>query len=75
MNTHDQVVLSREMALVVREALVIGLASLGVIEELTNSMELAEATGKPWPEAAWPTHPTGTSDAVSKFATALTYVL
>jgi len=70
-----EIVLTLEMARAVREALVIGLASLGTIEELDNAMELAEAMGRPWPDAARPTHPTGSADAVSKFATALAYLV
>lgn len=67
--------LAPEAAKAVREALVIGLASLGIIEELSNSKEMADLLGQPWPNAAWPTHPTGSSDTVSKFATALSYIV
>jgi hypothetical protein len=75
MSTEETIVLTPEMAKSVREALAIGLASFGIIEELDNSKEMADLLGKPWPQAAWPTHPTGSADAVSKFATALAYLV
>jgi hypothetical protein len=50
--------LTPDAAKAVREALVIGLTSLGTIEELSNSKEMADLLGQPWPNAAWPTHPT-----------------
>lgn len=58
----------------IRRALIIGLACFGDVEERINASELAAAGGAPWPEQANPTHPTGSSDVPSLFATALAYV-
>lgn len=55
-----------------REAIVIGLTCYGQIEEILNTKDVLESTGQKWPDYLDVRHPTGSSDVVSKFATALT---
>lgn len=59
-----------EVALV-REMLLIGLASYGEIERLRNVVELAKIFKEKFPEELNPIHPTGSADTVSDFADAL----
>ena len=55
----------------IRHALLIGLASFGEIERLSNARDLYEIDGKKVPEDLSPLHPTGNADTVSLFAGAL----
>jgi hypothetical protein len=60
----------------IREALHIGLASLGSIEESTDYAEKLKGFGK-WQDdmrKLVPAHPTGAPNTVSTFAAALTYL-
>ncbi len=68
------VTLNESQAALVRRALRIGLTCYGEIEQRRNAMALYETAGKKLPEDLRVLHPTGTSDVVSDFAAALSYL-
>jgi hypothetical protein len=56
----------------IREVLLIGLASFGEIERLSNAVDIEEdICRRPVPKEFHPIHPTGSADTVCKFADAL----
>ena len=55
----------------IRSALLIGLASYGEIERLSDQAGIITACGKELPDGMRPIHPTGSADTVSNFAEAL----
>lgn len=55
----------------IREALLIGLASYGEIERLQNEQNLCALTGNPVTADLAVIHPTGSADTVGLFAAAL----
>jgi len=68
------VALNENQAATIRKALRIGLTCYGEIEQRRNAMALHEASGKKLPSSLRILHPTGTSDVVSDFAAALSYL-
>lgn len=58
----------------IRRALLVGLASYGEIERLSNGQEIQKACGIETPEELRVIHPTGAADTVSDFATALCFL-
>lgn len=55
----------------IRRALHIGLESFGEIERVTDTYELLESRGHGLHELLRPIHPTGSSDTIGVFASAL----
>lgn len=55
----------------VRRAVLIGLASYGEIERLSNAQQIREACSREVPEDLRVLHPTGAADTTSDFAAAL----
>ena len=72
--TAENLTLSLDAAVAIRRALLVGLSSLGIIQEAENACEMAALCGHPWPLEARPVHPTGCADTVSEFADALMYL-
>ena len=68
------VTLNKSQAATIRKALHIGLTCYGEIEQRRNAMALHEATREKLPADLHILHPTGTSDVVSDFAAALSYL-
>lgn len=56
---------------VIRKALLVGLASYGEIERLTEEASALASVGHSFPEGMKPVHPTGAADTVGEFAEAL----
>lgn len=63
--------LDKETIIMVRDALLIGLASYGQVEQALANQKGQEQLGKPIPENQQVKHPTGMADTVSRFAEAL----
>lgn len=59
---------------IIRRALLIGLASYGEVERVTNEVGMAELGKKEIPKGIKPIHPTGCSDTVGEFADALRFL-
>lgn len=55
----------------IRYALHIGLASYGEVENVLNGFAIARMTNTPITGVTEPTHPTGTTETIGKFAEAL----
>ena len=73
--TEQQVVtLNEDQAATIRKALRIGLTCYGEIEQRRNAMALYEVSAEKLPNHLRILHPTGTSDVVSDFAAALSYL-
>lgn len=64
-------VLEHDQVKEIRHVLLIGLASFGEIERLSNARDLYEIGGEKVPEDLSPVHPTGNADTASLFAAAL----
>lgn len=63
--------ISGEDVELIRDMLLVGLASYGEIEKTLNAFDIAEICGRPVGEGAKPAHPTGEAGTVAKFASAL----
>lgn len=71
----DAVTLSFTARDVIRRALLIGLDSYCEMERLVDKFAINErADGREMPEVLKPLHPTGASDTVSDFASALRFL-
>jgi len=68
------IILNNDQATIIRRALRIGLTCFGEIEQRRNAIALYEVTGKKLPDDLRVLHPTGTSNVVSDFAAALSYL-
>ena len=68
------IALNEAQAALIRKALRIGLTCYGEIEQRRNAMALHEATSEKLPADLRVLHPTGTSDVISDFAAALSYL-
>jgi len=68
------ITLDEDQAAIVRKALRIGLTCYGEIEQRRNAMALYETTSEKLPADLRVLHPTGTSDVVSDFAAALSFL-
>lgn len=55
----------------IREALLIGLESFGEVERVIDRFKLLDMAGSPADNGLQPLHPTGASDTIGVFATAL----
>ena len=58
----------------IRRALLIGLDSYGEIERLSNHVQLMNLGKEEIPDELRPIHPTGCSDTIGEFATALRHI-
>jgi hypothetical protein len=63
--------ISGEDVELIREMLLVGLASYGEIEKTISAFDLAALRTAPVSDGARPAHPTGESDTVAKFAAVL----
>lgn len=59
---------------IIRNALLIGLASYGEVERVINEVVIAELCKNEIPDGVKPLHPTGCSDTVGEFAEALRFL-
>ena len=69
MNT-ETLTLDAEEVRAIRKALLIGLDSYGEIERLSNQADCCNGIPEEWK----PIHPTGSSETIGDFATALRYL-
>lgn len=70
----NSITLDADQVSEIRRALLIGLTSYGQILECLNSAGIALQGGRPITEEMLPRDPTGCSDTVSVFATALSFI-
>ena len=70
----EQISIDRYGASVIRDALLIGLASYGEIERLKNEVDVMKLCGTPAPEGLIPIDPTADPTTVSRFAEALRFL-